>query len=130
MQLTKARELCKKINRELSPFESYVKVVPSNGGYTINMVLVKDEELPQKFKNIKQVSTDSMPIPFSPTINKRTKTTPSGEGKWLDKPMSPANRNYDGPGVMEQRRRMPSLQDTVSRFASLSNKLRKIAENF
>jgi len=134
MVLDNARKICKRINEELENYNSYAKIVPSDKEYDINIIVVGNEDLPERLQKYKFVSETLIDTPYgSAEIDKIDKNTPSGPGKWIDMPASPANRTYDGPGAGGQRRRVPSLQDTVSRYAAggsmnrIAQKLVKIA---
>lgn len=129
MRLNQAREECKELNEHLNSYNSYAKIVQDgDNGYTINIVCVDEEVLPSGLQKYQIVSESLTEESLNNSKGKQDRYTPSGAGKWIDMPLSPANRNYDGPGALSQRRRIPDLQDTVTRFAEGDSVMSKVAE--
>lgn len=120
MNLEKIRNICDKINVNLKNkgLRSVAIFKNSNGKYKVFIKHYDKEILPSFCDNLQKID-------IKPYV-KQTPTTPSNSGKWIDKPMSPANRHVDGPGALGGPRRIMEIQDLVHTFASERNNMNKI----
>lgn len=129
MNSIRAQKLCDVINKFLSKkhFYSTVDVAYSDGDYHIILNKHTEEELPNFLKKfVKKEFTTTK------EYANNTENAPSEGGKWIDLPLSPANRHVDGPGGFGGLRREPELQDMVTHVANWRmdmNRLSKIARS-
>lgn len=129
MTIDQAQKLCDAVNSFLRKKKllSEADIKFENNTYKIVLHKQSEEDLPSFLTDIKQLSVTTAPVGNEYAI--KTDSSPSDSGKWIDLPLSPANRHFDGPGGLGGLRRKPDLQDSVSHIATKRNmnKLNKIA---
>lgn len=116
MNLEQSQDICEKINNDFKNKGLNSKAEFKNVGDNYNIFIkhFNKEVLPSYCNRLKKIPSEH--------YVKQGPRTPSNSGKWIDKPMSPANRNVDGPSAVGGPRRIMDIQDVVRTFANERNK--------
>ncbi len=116
MNLKQSQDICEKINNDFKNkgLNSKAEFKNVNNKYSIFIRHFDKEILPSYCNHLKKIPSKS--------YVKQGPRTPSSSGKWIDKPMSPANRHVDGPSAIGGPRRIMDIQDVVRTFANKRNK--------
>lgn len=120
MKFGKAQYFRDVLNKKLKRlgFKSFVVIETKKpGNHYLVVKRYGNEILPKALNGIKQIFQENS-VGANEYVN-NTPNTPSGAGKWIDKPLSPGNRKFDGPGATGYIRSRPELQDIVHNFASI-----------